>query len=218
LFAVVACWALIRRRWIVAGLFGAFATATRPDGLALVLAAAAAAYVAIHKRHEWRALVAVPLAASGFVAVQWYFWVHTHDPLAFFHAERNGWRQRTTLTGSEITDIRHIIHGMNHGSAPDWNSIVLLAGFVIFVGALVVLIRWHPPVELIVFAVGMGLFAFTSTRVGFRPRTFLVTFPLSMALGVKMRRGPWFALVLALSAALLIVLAFATTATLYITP
>ena len=95
---------------------------------------------------------------------------------------------------------------------------MLLAGFVIFVAASVVLIRWRPPLELTVYALAMGAFAFASTRVGFRPRTFLAAFPLSMALGVKMRRGPWFALVLAASAASLILLAYVTTATLYVTP
>jgi len=218
LFAVAACWALIRRRWILAGVLGACGTITRPDGLALVAAAAAAAYVAIRQRHELRALVAAPLAASGFVAVQLYLWAHTGDPLAFFHAERNGWHQGTTFTGTEVADIRSILRTMSHGGPPDWNHIVLLAGFVMFVAASVVLVRWRPPVELVVFALGMGVFAFTSTRVGFRPRTFLAAFPLAMALGVKMRRGPWFALVLAMSAALLIILAFTTTATLYITP
>ena len=77
---------------------------------------------------------------------------------------------------------------------PTGTTSSLLAGFVIFVAASVVLIRWRPPLELTVYTLAMGAFAFTSTRVGFRPRTFLAAFPLSMALGVKMRRGPWFAL------------------------
>jgi hypothetical protein len=73
-------------------------------------------------------------------------------------------------------------------------------------------------VELVLFAVGMGFFAFISTRVGFRPRTFLAAFPLSMVLGVKLRRTPWFSLALATSAALLVLLAFVTAATFYVTP
>jgi len=217
-FAVGACWALIRRRWILAGVIGAFATATRPDGVALVLAAAGAAFVAIHTRREWRALVSVALSAAGFVAVQLYFWAHTGDALAFFHAERNGWHQGTTLVGTEVDDIRAIVRAANRGGAPDWNHIVTLAGFVLFVVVLVVLLRWRPPVELILFTLGMGFFAFISTRVGFRPRTFLAAFPLSMVLGVKLRRSPWFSLALAMSAALLVLLAFVTAATLYVTP
>jgi len=82
----------------------------------------------------------------------------------------------------------------------------------------VMLVRWRPPLELVAFTLAMGLFAFTSTRVGFRPRTLLAAFPLFMVLGVKLRRGPWFGLLLALSAALMIVLAFATAATFYVTP
>ena len=217
-FAVGACWALIRRRWILAGVIGAMATATRPDGLALVLAAAGAAYIAIRSRREWRALLAVALSATGFVGVQLYYWAHTGDLLAFFHAERNGWHQGTTFEGTEVADIRAIVRAANRGGAPDWNHIVTLAGFVLFVGVVVLLIRWRPPVELILFTLGMGFFAFISTRVGFRPRTFLAAFPLSMVLGVKLRRSTWFALVLAMSAALLVLLAFVTAATFYVTP
>lgn len=217
-FAVGTCWALVRRRWVTAGIIGACAAATRPDGLALVLAAAGAAYVAIRTRNEWRALLAIVISAGGFVAVQIYFWAHTGDALAFFHAERNGWHQGTTFVGTEVADIRAIVRAANRGGAPDWNHIVTLAGFVLFVGVVVALIRWRPPVELILFAVGMGFFAFISTRVGFRPRTFLAAFPLSMVLGVKLRRSPWFGLALAMSAALLVLLAFVTAATFYVTP
>ena len=64
----------------------------------------------------------------------------------------------------------------------------------------------------------MGFFAFISTRVGFRPRTFLAAFPLSMVLGVKLRKSPWFALALAMSAGLVVILAFVTAATFYVTP
>jgi hypothetical protein len=183
-----------------------------------VLAAAGAAYVAIRTRHEWRALISVALGACGFLGVQLYFWAHTGDALAFFHAERNGWHQGTTLVGTEVDDIRAIVRAANRGGAPDWNHIVTLAGFVLFVAVTIALIRWRPPVELILFAIGMGFFAFISTRVGFRPRTFLVAFPLSMVLGVKLRKSPWFSLALAMSAALLVLLAFVTAATFYVTP
>src|SRR3954452_850199 len=41
------CWALVERRWVIAGVLGALATATRPNTGAVVLAAAVAAAIAV---------------------------------------------------------------------------------------------------------------------------------------------------------------------------
>ena len=219
LSAVTTCWALIRRRWFVAGILGAIGAASRPDGLAIVLAAACAAYFAFRQRREWRALVAVALAASGWVAVMAFFWYHTGDAFAFFKAERRGWRQGfSPLASGPRSDVRSVLHTIIRGGRPDWNHIVLFAGLVLFVAAFVVLIRWRPPVPLVAFTVGLGLVALTSPHVDFRPRLLMSAFPLSMALGIKLRRGPWFSFVLGASAMLLVVLAVISTASRYVTP
>src|SRR5438128_829027 len=48
--------ALLKERWVTAGVLGAFATATRPNAVALVAACAWAAGTAIWRRRQWRAL------------------------------------------------------------------------------------------------------------------------------------------------------------------
>jgi len=217
--AVATCWALIHKRWILAGVIGAVGAATRPDGLALVLAAACAAYVEYRDGHRLRPIVAVAVVASGFVTVQAYFWAHTKDLFAFFDTERQGWHHGfSTLGTGRIDDIRSVWHTILHGGRPDWNHLVPLVGLVVFVGAFVALARWKPPVPLIGYTVGMAYFAFTSVSVGFRPRLLMATFPLSMALGAILRRGPWFATVLAASSALLVMLTIVTATTRYLVP
>jgi len=219
LYAIALCWALLRRRWILAGVIGAIGTATRPDGLAFVVAIACAAYVAIRERDDRRSLLAIPISAIGFVVVQLYIWAHTGDAFAFFRAEQRGWNQHFSVFGSgRYEDARSIWHTITQGTGPDWNHIAPLAGCVVFVAAFVALVRWRPPLELIGLTAGLGYLGFASTDVGLRPRLLMVAFPLSMALGVKLRREPWYSLVLAVSAALLVVLAVATAGTLYITP
>ena len=57
--------ALHRQRWLVAGIFAALGTATRPNGIGLVLACAVAAGIAIWRERQWRALIAPALAPLG---------------------------------------------------------------------------------------------------------------------------------------------------------
>ena len=217
--AVATCRALIHRRWLLAGVIGAIGAATRPDGLALVLAAGCAAYGAFRDRHELRAALAVPLIASGFIAVQVYFWAHTKDLFAYFDTERQGWHHGFSTPGTgRIDDIRSVWHTILHGGRPDWNHLVPLVGLIVFVGAFVALARWKPPPTLIGYTIAMAYLAVTSVSVGFRPRLLMATFPLSMALGVTLRRGPWFATTLAASSALLVILTIVTATTRYLVP
>lgn len=64
--------ALLRRRWVLAGLLSALATATRPNAVALCLACAWAAFAAIRERREWRAVVAPLVSPLGLAAFSVY--------------------------------------------------------------------------------------------------------------------------------------------------
>ena len=70
-------WFLLKRQWLLAGLLAALGTATRPNGIALIAACAAAAFFAIRDRREWKALSAVLLAPVGFVGFQLWLGQHT---------------------------------------------------------------------------------------------------------------------------------------------
>ena len=60
---------LLDERWVLAGLVGALATATRPNGVAIVVACAVASFIAIRQRRDWTSLAAPLLSPIGFVAV-----------------------------------------------------------------------------------------------------------------------------------------------------
>ncbi|MFZ9628292.1 MAG: glycosyltransferase family 39 protein [Ilumatobacteraceae bacterium] len=92
LAAVTACLlALHERRWLTAGLLAAIASATRPNGVAIVAACAVAAVLAIRDRREWRSLVAVLLAPLGFVVFQWWLGRHTGEPGVWFRVQTEAW-------------------------------------------------------------------------------------------------------------------------------
>ena len=59
--AALCLWFLLDERWLLAGVAAALATATRPNGIALVAACAVAALIAIQRRRDWSSLIA-PLA------------------------------------------------------------------------------------------------------------------------------------------------------------
>ena len=105
LYLAGAVWALVLvedRRWWAAGLLGAVATASRPNGWIAVAAVVVTVLVA---RAGWRALVAVVApSAVFFVGWCWYLWSVTGDPLVFYDAKsawdevtHRGARQRPVL-------------------------------------------------------------------------------------------------------------------------
>ena len=82
---------LLDHEWVAAGVFAALATATRPNGLALVVACAVAAYLAIREDRDWRSLIAVLLAPVGFIVFQVWLGEHTGERSVWFRVQREAW-------------------------------------------------------------------------------------------------------------------------------
>jgi len=82
---------LHEREWTAAGVLAALTTAARPNGVAIIVACAVAAFVAIRERREWASLVSVALAPLGFVAFQLYVGVHANEPAVWFRVQREAW-------------------------------------------------------------------------------------------------------------------------------
>jgi hypothetical protein len=87
--AVMLC--LHDRRWLLAGLFAALTTATRPNGLAIVISCAVAAFFAIRDDRDWRSLAAVLLAPIGFITFQVWLAQHTGEAGVWFRVQREAW-------------------------------------------------------------------------------------------------------------------------------
>jgi hypothetical protein len=103
LATVSAFWAVERDRPLVAGLFGALATATRPVGIAVVagLAIRALERRGVLDRPRWLGLptrlrlgsmrwrdVSVLASAAGLLGYMWFLWRRFGDPLLFSEVER----------------------------------------------------------------------------------------------------------------------------------
>ena len=102
---------------MLAGLVGALATATRPNGVAIVAACAVASFIAIRDRRDWVSLAAPLLSPIGFVAFQTFLRHHTDESWPWFRVQREAWREGTSFGA---TAIRNTISFLGHPLAsPD---------------------------------------------------------------------------------------------------
>lgn len=95
---------LLDERWLLAGLVGALATATRPNGVAVVAACAIASFIAIRRRRDWSSLSAPLLSPLGFVAFQVFLAQHTGESLPWWRVQREAWGEGTSFGVTAVSN------------------------------------------------------------------------------------------------------------------
>lgn len=106
-FALGAWWNALRGRWWVAGLLCAGASLTRINGVFLAVALLVLLLVRVARRQETfrvHKVVAVGVGALGAVAYLGYLWVRTGDPLAWQHAQTEGWGRTTVAPWTSLVN------------------------------------------------------------------------------------------------------------------
>jgi hypothetical protein len=196
--------ALLRERWVLAGVAAALATATRPTGVALVAACLWAAAVAVHRRRDWRALVAPLLAPLGALSFFAYLRWHTGQSGVWFRVQREGWRQTFDFGANTAKLLGNFVFDPL-GDGRRLESVVLL-GFVLAAVAVFVARRWPGPVVVYTLVV-VGLSVATTIDV-VRPRAILTAFPLFLALGLEARRPAWVGTLATFAGGLVLLIAF----------
>lgn len=189
--------ALTRERWLWAGIFAAIATATRPNGVALVAATAVAAYVAIRRSREWKALVAPVLSPIGFVAYQLWIDRHAHETRVWFRVQGEAWKEGASFG---LTAIRNTLEAF---TKPLTSPTDLITAVAFLATLLVVWIAWRrvrlPAPAAAYSAVIIALMLLPAT-VTARPRFLFTAFPLFIAAAVWLdddRRRHWWPYLLA---------------------
>ncbi len=228
ILAVVCLYALLRRRWLVAGLAALLAGATAPEGLALVGACAWAAGAALLHRprfaaleglgpgaqatierapastvqgqRPWLALAAPLLAPMGFLAYQAYLWRRTGNLTYWYWAERSFWDGRFNPYTSTIGRAIQAWH-----MPGIFDYLVPTICLAVLAVAAIMLWRWKPPAVVTIYAALTIAFVICSGTLGVRPRFLLAAFPFVVALA-RPARGPVFSALLGASAALLALL------------
>lgn len=188
--------ALLERRWLLAGVLAALASATRPNATAVAVACAWAAGVAIWRQREWRAAVAPLLAPVGMLAFFVYLWWHTGETLIWFRVESQGWGERIDFGWTNLKLIGDFATHPFHNP----NKVVLIASMILTGVLIAVLVRARLPGVLNAYALsGLGLVL--ASHINARPRFIFVAFPLVIALAKTIRKQTSFMVVAGLFAA-----------------
>jgi hypothetical protein len=219
--AITCLLALMSRRWLLAGVAAALATATRPNAVVLIVCCAWEAGRHLRRRPElgappkwhWRPVLAPLLAPLGVLAYFAFLWNRTGEAGVWFRTEREGWDQR--LDGG-ISTVRVLWRVIHHPLA-DINNLVAALSVVVLVVAGYLLVRSRLPSVLVLYAAVIALGAFVSESTVSRPRFLLTAFPIFIAVAKKVHGGG-FGVVLGCSGVLLACLAIVSVGTLAPTP
>lgn len=172
--AAACLWCLLEREWVAAGVFAALATATRPNGLALVLACGVAALLAIRERREWQALAAVALAPIGFIAFQLWLAGHTGETGAWFRVQREAWGEGASFGW---TAVRNTVEAIAQPLTSPTDTITAIT-----VAATVALVwmAWRARLPWVLTAYSWCVLALmlAPATVTARPRFLYTAFPL----------------------------------------
>ena len=167
-------WCLMKRRWIGAGLLAALATATRPNGLALVLACAVAAVIAIRRERDWVSLVAPILAPLGFLAFQLWVNHHTGEAGVWFRVQSEAWGESASYG---LTAIRKSIEAFASPLTSPTN--ILTAASVVTMVVMIYFARRKVlPPPMLAYCVGILALMLLPNTVTARPRFLYSALPL----------------------------------------
>jgi Gpi18-like mannosyltransferase len=211
--------ALQHRRFLLAGILAALATATEPEAVVLIAVCAVSAARELHRR-GWRdpaarrSLWAPLLAPAGLIGVLAFLWAWTGTPFAYWTAQHYGWKERSDLLAIPHLAIRLAHHiSFSHFDHPtiNLNWPVGLAGAVLFVFLLVLMFRIRRTISLEawIWTLGIGFLAFTSEYVPPNPRLLITAFPAVIVLAYYCRRRG-FGWVAALNVVLLVGMSWLT--------
>jgi hypothetical protein len=174
--AVMIC--LFDRRWLAAGVFAALTTATRPNGVAIVLACAVAAFMAIRedrgKRRDWRPLSAVLLAPIGFIVFQVWLGQHAGEPGVWFRVQREAWDEGASFGWTAVENtVQAIVQPLT--SPTDTITAVSVVATVIGVW-----MAWRArlPVWMTAYSWAILALMLAPATVTARPRFVFTAFPL----------------------------------------
>jgi hypothetical protein len=168
---------LLDERWVLAGVTAMLATATRPNGVAIVAACAVASFLAIRRSRQWASLVSVALAPIGFVFFQWYVGATAGEAGVWFRVQREAWAEGTSFGATAVTNTIGFFTSPLSSPTDALTALTMIALLAMSWCAWKVRLAW-PLVAFCAVVVGLMLLPETVTA---RPRFLFTAFPLFIA-------------------------------------
>jgi hypothetical protein len=192
--------ALLSRRWLLAGVLAALASAEAPGLIVLAAVAGIAALHAIWARREWRALSAPALAPLGMAAYFGYLGHRYHDYYFWFQIERRGWGAHTDWGA---TTLRLLTWRNPVAHTYPFYNVLVIGVFIAAMAGLAMLAAARVPLPLTLFAVLSLFLTLTSAVPSIKARLMWAAFPVFIGIGAKLPRAIYWP-ALALSAGVLV--------------
>lgn len=183
---------LMRDKWLLAGVFAALGTATRPNGLALVAACVIAAAIAIYRRRQWKSIIAVVLSPLGGLSYYLYLRVHTGEPNAWSRAQKDAWNESWSWGATAVRYVwRFFENPLATGYGPLYmhtTMAVVLFGVGVFCS-----VRKRLPWPMLAYVAVVGGLMMGPSIVSARPRFVWTAFPLAIGVAAWWPRKHRFA-------------------------
>jgi hypothetical protein len=175
---------LIDHRWLQAGIWGALAAATRPIGVAVIIACAVAAVLAIRHHREWRSLLAVAVAPLGLVLFHGYLALHTDERLPWFRVQDQAWDEGVSFG---LTALEHMWGTISNPlSSP--TELITTVSVLTLIALGWYAWRFRLPAPLLAYCVVVVVLMLFPETVTARPRFILGAFPLVIPVAAVLPR------------------------------
>lgn len=170
--------ALVRQRWWIAAVLGMLTTATRPNGLAIVLAGVACVWMLRHDRSQrWRAAAATSMMPLGFAAVIALIGSTAGERWVWFRVQREAWQEGVSFGWSTLRFIGEWV--VSPLGSPT-RALAVSSVVVVLIGLFAMWrTRTHP--ALAAYSIGVVILMLTPATVTARPRFVMTAFGLIMA-------------------------------------
>ncbi|MEU8585580.1 glycosyltransferase family 39 protein [Streptomyces sp. NPDC048664] len=194
-----ACYAVLRRRWVSAGMLAFLSGLSRPTAAALIGAVGLAALVTVLRRDSRReqglagplyAMIAAPLGLLAYVA-----WVgHAMGDLtAYFTLQREAWAHYFDYGAYTLDVLRNVAVGHSDYlfafPVPDLVAVQLVVALPFLVA---LMLRKRPPLVLTAYTLASIVTVLgTQQMFGNTPRYLLPVFPLLLAPAAALSRLKW---------------------------
>jgi hypothetical protein len=190
LFTALAAWcfyALLKRRWLTAGVLCMISGLSRPTAVALMAAVGVAALIALIRREKpwWRPIVATVISPLGWVA--YLVWVarRIHRTDGWFYIQDKAWRSSFDGGRYSIRMAANTLSGHQKTIEPYVVTLTLVIVVVLFV--LTILER--QPLPMIVYSAVLFITTVGGTNYYHTdPRHLLPAFPLLLPVAVGAAR------------------------------
>jgi hypothetical protein len=205
---------LLNKRWLAAGLFGAVATAARPNGMAVVVACVIAAAVAIyHNRSSWKPLLAPLVSVSPPIVYFIYLAHHTGHINAWMDAQDRAWHDNISFVAPLYHRAAQLATHMPSFQDTRLNDLIATIGVGLLAVGVVLIVRSRFPTIVKAYTLAALAIPAVSWMIGPRPRMLFAAFPVMIALADVASRRVYKVAVIASAASLFVLTTILMTTT-----